>query len=63
MKNWAQEENNAMRGYILYAAKLLNGNENVISDDALKGLFKFLGRATDDLTADEAQAYYINSNF
>lgn len=63
MKNWAQEENNAMRGYILYAAKLLNGNENIISDDALKGLFKFLGRSTDDLTADEAQAYYINSNF
>ena len=69
MKNWAQEENNAMKGYILYAAKMLNADsraENIIDaipTQTLKDLFTYLHIATDDLTADEAQAYYIKTDF
>lgn len=69
MQNWSGEENEAMRGYILYAAKLLNGSSrqeygaDAITDSDLCGLFRYLYRATDDMTADEARNYYLNSDF
>lgn len=64
MKNWCSDENEAMRGYIIRAVELANesGIAN-ISDDELNAILKKLYRATDDMTADEAQAYYYNSKF
>lgn len=69
MQNWGGEENEAMRGYIIYAAALMNSasraeyGSDQISENDLQALLRFLYRATDDLTADEAQAYYHKSNF
>ena len=57
-----------MRGYILYAVKLMNANDraeynsDTITETTLRELMRYLYRATDDMTADEAQAYYINSD-
>ena len=67
MQNWGGEQNNAMRGYILLAIKYANNESraeygcDAISDTVKDELFKHLRWATDDLTADEAQAYYLKS--
>jgi hypothetical protein len=67
MQNWAGEQNEAMRGYILLAIRYANNESraeygtDIISEDAKRALLKKLYRACDDLTADEAQRYYLNS--
>lgn len=67
MQNWDREQNEAMRGYILLAIRYANSESraeygtDIISESAKQALLKKLWRACDDLTADEAQKYYLNS--
>lgn len=65
MKNWSTEENEAMRGYILLAAKLQQSakGKEAITDSALKSLLFYLYRATDELTAEQAANYYRENRF
>ena len=70
MQNWSGEENEAMKGYIILATKYLNDsykvegyNGDVISETVLQQLLYSLRRACDDMTADEAQKYYLKGKF
>jgi len=69
MQNWSGEQNNAMRGYIIYAVKQLNEDSreengtDAIPAETLKELFLYLRRATDAMTADNAQNYYFKNDF
>lgn len=64
MQNWSGDENAAMKGYIQYAVNLMNADSrdeygvDLIDELKLETLFRYLRRATDDLTADEAYNYY-----
>ena len=68
MENWAREQNEAMRGYILLAIRYANSESRAeygtdVIDEAAKGaLLKKLWRACDDLTADEARKFYLASD-
>lgn len=60
IQNWTGIENSCMKGYILYALKLM-GDEcpNLkLSDEQKDMLFNALSWATDDKTAQEAYDYY-----
>lgn len=64
MQNWSSDENDAMRGYLIYAGKLLiNDGDSGFNEEHLKRLLQKLYRATDNFTADEAQQYYLNSEY
>jgi len=65
MKNWSTEENEAMRGYILLAAKLQQSAEGkgAITDSELKSLLFYLYRATDEMTAEQAAEFYRKNKF
>lgn len=66
MDNWSGDENQVMKGYIQYAVRLMNADcrdeygKDAISTETLDMFFRYLRRATDDLTADEAYRYYQN---
>lgn len=69
MQNWSGDENEAMKGYILLAVKRYNADcraeygFNAIEENTYDALMRYLYRATDDMTADEAQRYYLNHEF
>ena len=64
MNNWSSDENDAMRGYLVYAGKLLaEDKESGFTEDHLKMILKKLYRATDEMTAEQARNYYLNSDF
>lgn len=54
-----------MKGYLIKAYELVNSSSDVeeITESQFKILLKKLCRATDDMTASEAQDYYLNSKF
>ena len=61
--NWTGEENAVMKGYVLYALKLLETHspEDELTDEQKDALLQMLSWATDDLTAQEAYEYYLNN--
>ena len=62
--NWSGEENDSMRGYLIYAGELLLGDsESDFTEVNLKELLRKLSRATDDLTAEQARQYYLDSEY
>lgn len=64
IENWGfNYENETMKGYVLYALKMIQENqpELQLSDEQRKALFAGLNWATSDLTAQEAYDYYIKS--
>ncbi len=69
MQNWSRDQNEAMRGYIILAASYMNADNRAeygsdsITDATLSKLLRYLSRATDDMTADEAQRYYYKTDF
>lgn len=61
--NWGfKNENEVMKGYVLYAIKMIQKNqpELRLSDEQKSALFNGLSWATSDLTAQEAYDYYCN---
>lgn len=66
MQNWSGDENEAMKGYIMVAVKRMNADSraeygiNEIDERTLDLLFDYLHCVCDDLTADEAQAFYLH---
>ena len=59
--NWGfNYENETMKGYVLYALKMIKENqpELQLSDEQKQALFNGLRWATSDLTAQEAFDYY-----
>ena len=64
MRNWSSTENEAMRGYIVYAGKLLTeDSESGFTDDHLRMILRKLFRATDEMTAEQARNFYLNSEY
>jgi hypothetical protein len=63
MNNWSSDENEAMRGYIVYAGKLAAESDSDFTEEHLKELLRKLYRATDEMTAEQARQYYLNSEF
>ena len=64
MENWSGNENDAMRGYLIYAGEfLLVDKDSNFTESILKELLKKLYRATDDLTAEQARQYYLQSKY
>lgn len=69
MQNWAGEENEAMKGYIMAAVGRMNRDsvedtgKIAINEDTLGDLMQYLRCATDDMTADEAQQYYLQHGY
>lgn len=64
IENWGfRSENEVMKGYVLYALKMIKENqpELQLSEDQRKALFAGLNWATSDLTAQEAYDFYIKS--
>lgn len=62
--NWSRTENEIMKGYLIKAYELVNSSsDDEITESQFKILLKKLCRATDDMTASEAQDYYLNSKF
>lgn len=62
IRNWGfNYENETMKGYVLYALKMIVENEPEfkLSDDQRKALMRGLNWATSDLTAKEAYDYYV----
>ena len=61
--NWTGDENTVMKGYVLYALKLLETHspEDELTDEQKDALLQMLSWATDDLTAQEAYEYYLNN--
>ena len=62
--NWGYNyENESMKGYILYALKMIKENEPELqlTEEQKKALFNGLRWATSDLTAEEAYNYYCNN--
>ena len=62
IENWGfNYENETMKGYVLYALKMIRENqpELQLSDEQRKALFAGLNWATSDLTAQEAYEYYV----
>lgn len=62
IRNWGfNYENETMKGYVLYAFKMVAENEPEfkLSDDQRKALMRGLNWATSDLTAKEAYDYYV----
>lgn len=59
--NWGGEENNVMKGYVLYALQLIESHcpECTLSDEQKDSLMRALSWAADDMTASEAYDYYI----
>lgn len=59
--NWGYNyENETMKGYVLYALKMIKENqpELQLSEDQRQALFAGLNWATSDMTAQEAFEYY-----
>lgn len=69
MQNWAGEENEAMKGYIMAAVGRMNRDsvedtgKLAVREDTLEALMHYLHRVTDDMTADQAQQYYLKHNY
>ena len=64
IENWGFKcENEVMKGYVLYALKMIKENqpELQLSDEQKSALFNGLRWATSDLTAQEAYEYYCNN--
>lgn len=63
IENWTGDENTVMKGYVLYALKLLETHspEDELTDEQKDALLQMLSWATDDLTAQEAYEYYLNN--
>ena len=64
IENWGfNYENETMKGYVLYALKMIRENqpELQLSDEQKKALFGGLRWATSDLTAQEAYEYYCKN--
>ena len=62
--NWGFNcENETMKGYVLYALKMIRENqpELQLSDEQRKALFAGLNWATSDMTAQEAYDYYCKN--
>lgn len=62
IRNWGfNYENETMKGYVLYAFKMVAENEPEfkLSDGQRKALMRGLNWATSDLTAKEAYNYYV----
>ena len=62
IENWGfNYENETMKGYVLYALKMIQENEpeQQLSEDQKKALMRGLNWATSDLTAQEAYEYYV----
>ena len=62
--NWGYNyENESMKGYILYALKMIKENEPELqlTEEQKTALFNGLRWATSDLTAEEAYNYYCNN--
>ena len=61
--NWTGEENAVMKGYVLYALKLIKtySPKNELTDKQKDALMQMLSWATDDLMAQEAYEYYLNN--
>lgn len=61
IENWGfNYENETMKGYVLYALKLIEKHEpeHKLSDEQKEALLRGLNWATDDLTAQEAFDFY-----
>lgn len=63
MNNWNGDENDAMRGYLIYAGKLAAERDSEFTEEHLKAILKMLYRATDEMTAEQARNYYLNSEY
>lgn len=64
IENWGfRSENEVMKGYVLYALRMIQENqpELQLSDEQRKALFSGLNWATSDLTAQEAYDLYVKS--
>lgn len=64
IENWGfRSENEVMKGYIIYALKMIKENEPELqlTEAQQKALFAGLNWATSDLTAQEAYNVYIKS--
>lgn len=64
VENWGYNyENESMKGYVLYALKLIEKEEPKakLTADQKQALLNALNWATSDLTAQEAFDYYCNS--
>ena len=62
--NWGYNyENETMKGYVLYALKMIKENqpELQLSDEQRKALFAGLNWASLNLTAQEAYDYYVKN--
>lgn len=62
--NWGfNYENETMKGYVLYALKMIRENqpELQLSDEQREALFNGLRWATSDLTAQEAYDFWCNN--
>lgn len=62
--NWGYNyENESMKGYVLYALKMIKENEPELqlTEEQKTALFNGLRWATSDLTAEEAYNYYCNN--
>ncbi len=64
IENWGwHNENEVMKGYVLYALKMIQENqpELQLSDEQKSALFNGIRWATSDLTAQEAYDYYVKN--
>lgn len=64
IENWGfRSENEVMKGYVLYALKMVKENEPELqlSAEQKEALLRGLNWATSDLTAQEAYDYYCKS--
>jgi len=64
IENWGfNYENETMKGYVLYALKLLEKDEpeHKLSDEQKEALLRGLSWATSDLTAQEAFDFYYKN--
>jgi len=64
IENWGfRSENEVMKGYVLYALKMIRENEPELqlSAEQKDALLRGLNWATSDLTAQEAYDYYCKS--
>ncbi len=63
MTNWSCDENDAMRGYLIFAGKLVAERDSNFTEEHLRAILKMLYRATDEMTAEQARNYYLNSEY
>ena len=64
IENWGwRSENEVMKGYVLYALKMIAENEpeQQLTSEQKDALMRGLNWATSDLTAQEAYDHYIKS--